>query len=66
MSEKCVECGKSVYHAERQLLDGKPYHFLCLGKKSEREKKAPVFALHEEINCNKNDPKYQNRERNHK
>jgi hypothetical protein len=25
-------CQKSVYAAERQLVSGKPYHFLCAGK----------------------------------
>ena len=52
MADKCPECNKSVYAAEKQLVDGKPYHFLCAGKKAEREKKAPVFAVHEELHCN--------------
>jgi len=29
-TEKCVHCEKTVYFAERQLKDGKPYHGPCL------------------------------------
>jgi hypothetical protein len=35
MSEKCAYCNKAVYAAERQVVNSKPYHFLCAGKYAE-------------------------------
>ena len=29
MGEKCVWCGKSVYAAEKTMIEGKPYHNNC-------------------------------------
>jgi hypothetical protein len=34
---KCTYCGKSVYHAEEQLCDGKVYHIQCFGKFKKEE-----------------------------
>lgn len=57
-------CNKTVYAAERQLVDGKPMHFICVGKFAEQNKRAPVHNIAEEIHTGaKNDPHYQNRER---
>lgn len=63
MSEKCAYCNKSVYAAERQLVNGKPFHFLCAGKFAEENKRAPVHNIAEEIHTGaSSDPHYQNRE----
>jgi predicted nucleic acid-binding Zn-ribbon protein len=34
---KCAHCGKTVYHAEEQLCDGKTYHIQCFGKYKKEE-----------------------------
>eukprot|EP01102_Stenamoeba_stenopodia_P013164 TRINITY_DN4231_c0_g1_i1.p1 TRINITY_DN4231_c0_g1~~TRINITY_DN4231_c0_g1_i1.p1 ORF type:complete len:111 (-),score=20.90 TRINITY_DN4231_c0_g1_i1:58-390(-) len=57
---KCPKCGKSVYFAERQLFEGVDYHSSCvwqIAKEREASRGPPVFALHEQIFCNPNDPK---------
>lgn len=63
--EKCALCNKSVYAAERQVVANQPYHFLCAGVFMESQRKAPVHNLAEERNANRNDPHYQDREKNY-
>jgi hypothetical protein len=39
LMERCVECAKAVYPAERQVgADGKVYHSICWGRERERRK----------------------------
>jgi len=55
MPEKCPRCGKTVYHAERQVAEGKSYHGLCLREEiKEKRDNAPkhMFCIQDHPNIN--------------